>query len=278
MLKLINGDEFLTQLASKRVCTAAGDYGSGKTSVCCALAFFLMQAGLVDTCVSTAPLSFAVPASIAMERPRNIVAVLDELGTAFDARSFGDKNQNNIRRSFLAFPRKLNFYLLVPSWISPDASFRSMVFQRIFTFELIGLPLEIFSFGVEQGQLKEQGKFAIWDRAWLWRSTKMRSTPIYGNEYIPETFEHIVELFRRAVENSKGDKESNEVLPSAIGLFRRWHNIQSPDSPNRIFRSKDKGEKVSSAWAGDSRQGASGQVLDTTSGGYVVGSGGRFAG
>jgi len=273
MLRFINSDDFLRHFVAQRVCTFAGQYGSGKTSLAVALSYLLESSGIVEYTVSTSPIVWAInpwdcPSS-------NFCVVLDELGTEFDNRSFADRKQNKMRTALLAFPRKLNMYIIVSSFVSPDVSFRFISVQRIFSFNPL-LPLELYSYGIENGEVKQQGWFGVWDRAWLWRRDRDNPSPKYGSEAVPDSeyFAQVVALIERAIRDARpSDKSPVQFFGSEDQLeaLRQFYKVGYHPTPDNILQPQDKKQRETIS-GGDSASGAEvGQVL----GGVVSQSSGR---
>jgi len=61
MIRFFGAEDFLTRFAGVRQCTLVGGYGTGKSSLAVALAYLLLREGMVDACISTMPISFAMP-------------------------------------------------------------------------------------------------------------------------------------------------------------------------------------------------------------------------
>lgn len=238
MIRFLRADDFLRHFVSQRVVTLAGQYGSGKSSLAVALSYLLLSGGIVRHCVSTMPVAWAVPPELCP--PSNFVALLDEMGTEFDARSFGNQKQNKMRTSLLAFPRKLNIYLIVSSFISPDVSFRFIVVQRV--FDLTGLfPLEIYRYGIENGEVKSAGWFGLWDRAWLWRRDAYNPSPKYGSEYVTDAddFSQTVELFSRSIRAARKVGQAPVSFfgrPSTVAAMSIWYRVGYDSAADIVSR------------------------------------------
>lgn len=245
MIRFINADDFLRHFVAQRVVSLAGQYGSGKTSLAVALSYLLQSGGIIEATVSTSPIVWSIPP---WDCPSsNFCVVLDELGTEFDNRSFADRKQNKMRTALLAFPRKLNMYIIVSSFVSPDVSFRFITVQRMFDLNPM-VPFEIYSYGIENGDIKSQGWFGIYDRAWLWRVDRDNPSPKYGSEAVPDSeyFAQIVALIERAIREARpSDKSPVEFFGSESErealrqFYRMGYNpnadtiLQSPQAPSR---------------------------------------------
>lgn len=237
MIGFINADDFLRSFFAQRVVTLAGQYGSGKTSLAVALSYLLQSSGAVEYTVSTSPIVWAVNPWDCP--PANFCVVLDELGTEFDNRSFADRKQNKMRTALLAFPRKLNMYIIVSSFVSPDVSFRFISVQRMFDLHPF-LPLEVYSYGIDNGDIREKSWFAIWDRDWLWRTDVNNPSPKYGSEAVPDSeyFAQIVALIDRAIRSARpSDKSPVEFYGSEaqIAALREFYRVGHHTPPDIVL-------------------------------------------
>ena len=232
MIKFLHADEFMAVVLEHRVLYFAGEKGSGKSSVMAAMSYLLLRLGKAKHCVATMPLAWAMPADMCPSA--NYIACLDELGTKLDARSFAEKGQNEMRVSALAFPRKLNVFILLASVIVPDASFRALTVQRTMRFWPF-LPLEIFYYGFDYGKQQKAGWFAVWDRGWLWRVDKNNPSPKYGSEYVLSSVEPVFSLFRRSIADAQGIEEPNFVGDEEDRQeFARWLGVEYGPSADHV--------------------------------------------
>lgn len=263
MLRFVNADTFLRHFVAQRVVTLAGQYGSGKTSIAVALSYLLQSGGIVEATVSTSPIVWAIPP---WDCPSsNFVVILDELGTEFDNRSFADRKQNKMRTSLLAFPRKLNMYIIVSSFVSPDVSFRFISVQRLFDLNPL-LPFEIYSFGIENGDIKSAGWFGIWDRAWLWRTDRDNPSPKYGSEAVPDTeyFAQIVALIERAIRDARpSDKSPVQFFGSESEqqALRQFYRVGYNTPPDIVLQSKEASSRKAVSGADSSPQTTDAPIL-----------------
>lgn len=215
----IGGDDFIRHAREHRVIYFGGRVGSGKSALACLMSYLFEQAGIVDRTVATMPVAWAVPADLC--EPRNFCAILDELGVEMDARSFQDKKQNIFRKEMLAYMRKLNMIAIIASRVSPDVSFRGLTVQRVFSFVPL-LPLEVYTYGFEDRDLKTNGYFGLWNRAWLW-SGRGHPSAMYGHKYIPDGKEAIDRLIKRAIAEGKSDQEEpNAISQENLAYASRW--------------------------------------------------------
>lgn len=234
---LINSTGFLMNVEEHRILHLAGEVGSGKTTLAIILAHEFIRHGVVDCLISNMAVSFAVPVSLAPFY--RFCCILDEAGIFFDARTFADKKQIEARRWLTGLMRKIDSVLLLSSRNSPDISFRAMAVQRTANFGIFGLPLEIFSYGFEDGKKQDAGWFGVWGRSWVWKS-KRRNWSLYGSKFVPgyKETESVVNHYRRAVEieMEKRGITDDEVIASNKG-YRRWFRNTLRSAADPIYTS-----------------------------------------
>jgi len=216
MLKFWGADDFMRNVAQHRVLWLSGRFGSGKSSLAVAISYMLERRGFVRSTVSNMPISWAVPSSRASLR--DWVAIFDEVGFFFDARNFADKKQNEFRKGVVGFLRKVNGVVLLASRVAPDASFRVFGVQRLFDLSLFGLPLEIYSYTLEDVKLQQEGVFYVWDRASLWRRRL-----VYLDWYVPSGVGTVRSFIERAIElaMAQAEDEPNEVTDETWRFYEQ---------------------------------------------------------
>jgi len=261
MLRMLNATPFLMSVGSNRVLWLAGEYGSGKTSLAVALAYLLVYHRRADVVVSSTPCAFAVPLSLAPLS--GFVAILDEAGVEWDNRSFGDRKQNMARKRVLAYLRKLNAYVILSSKVAPDVSFRALTVQQLWSFSWLGLPLEVFSYGYEDGVVGVTGWFGLHNRDWLWTTGSSAPSPKYGHDHVPLGFDSFVAHFQLAIASAVDDVEDpNECKPEDGEVLRRWFGMGHKATANSL-------QKSASWWLPDDLQGkdnSGGQRSDVLAG------------
>lgn len=243
MLKFLQADDFLRHMFEHRMCFLGGNYGTGKSSLAVALAHLILSQGLAENCIATMPVCFAIPAEYCPLS--NFIALLDEFGVEYDARSFGAKEQNKVRRSIVAYLRKLNAYAIVSSKVSPDISFRPLIVQRAFSL-YPALPLDIYTYGLEEGEMVAMGHFMVWDRAWLWRVDRDNPSAKYGNEFVPSESQtdEITKFFARAISAAKEIADlpdANAFWGSALALvsFKKFYKVECISPPDNLLQPKN---------------------------------------
>lgn len=160
--RLLGAGVFLNAVMGFRVVHMMGRYGGGKTALGHMIAHELIMSGAMRYLVSNVPsvwreqLAHVRPVdedSIALDA----VVLLDEGGMFLKTRSDVD--------AYLAFLRKLNLVVLVPSVEEPPRSLRTLRVQRVLDMTGLGLPVWVYRWGIYAGEVKDTGRFY-----WLWPS------------------------------------------------------------------------------------------------------------
>lgn len=169
---LAGADDFFARFAQSRCVYLSGRVGTGKTLFSVWLSAELHRRGFVDATVSTFPLAWGVPAAGApMLR---VCYILDELGAFFDSRSAMDKRSNEFRKTVLAFPRKIESYIVVSSRVVVDKSFRGLTAQRYYP-----LPggWSIWAYSEDEGVAQNDGIMLVPNLSGYW--------PYYHHKHVP---------------------------------------------------------------------------------------------
>jgi hypothetical protein len=155
-MSLVNAATFIGYCSTFRVVHIGGRYGGGKTSLAWRLAYELVDKGLARYVISNVKSVWSDdPAKITLRQGVYVdaVVILDEGGiflkTGYDA----DK--------FLAFLRKLNITLLIPSVLPPATKARFLSVQRVWNAGVLGLPLWWYRVDLIYGTTREKDYFGI---------------------------------------------------------------------------------------------------------------------
>jgi hypothetical protein len=147
----IYGEFFLTLVNHFRVVTIVGRYGGGKTLLSVAVSKYLLDNGFVSKVVTNFPCSFASPPSVPLV---DSAIVLDEAWTTL----FPGASHKQIM-TYLAFLRKLNNILLLPSVVPLSKRVNVLEVVRYLNCEIFGLPLWIYRWRLRA--TGERGYFAL---------------------------------------------------------------------------------------------------------------------
>lgn len=141
-----------------RVLSLLGRVGSGKTLLAFYLAYRLVRLGYFRHIVSNIPCVWNTPldrVDLRMDArghaSLDTVVVLDEGGLFLKTSRDTDK--------YLAFLRKFNVCILVPSVEPPASKLTKLSFQRVFNAGIIGIPAWQYMYSLRYGQIKQQEHF-----------------------------------------------------------------------------------------------------------------------
>lgn len=155
---LIGADNFLGMVSSYRMCWFEGRYGGGKTSLAVRVAYELLKRGKVRYCISNIPIVFRDdPAKVELRdgKRADCVVVLDEAGIYLDT--------GRDARAFLAFLRKMNIILLMPSVLDVARVLQTFSVQRTVTWNSIGIPLWMYNAKLRSGRQRDSYNFGWWN-------------------------------------------------------------------------------------------------------------------
>lgn len=163
-MPLFNVTATMHYLTMYRVCHIDGRYGGGKTASAFRFGYEMVKKGFARYLISNvASVWNDNPDDIVMREGRYVdaVVILDEGGLFLKTGRDADK--------FLAYLRKLNITLLMPSVDPPAQKLRKLSIQRTMNLHVLGLPLWVYTTELNYGSQSEKVN-------WIWRRPK----EIYG--------------------------------------------------------------------------------------------------
>jgi hypothetical protein len=138
--RLINFGLTYGYIRTQRMVAIAGRYGGYKTSLAVMIAYRLLADGVVSYYYSNIPCVWNddIEALPDIDDPRQVsaVVVFDEAGQFFESR----RDVKNV----IAFLRKMNLILLMPSVEPPSARVTKFTIEPIAIFTSLGLPLVLY--------------------------------------------------------------------------------------------------------------------------------------
>lgn len=161
-MSLINGTPIVFLLRGYRVAHLAGRFGSGKTALAYRLAYELLEHHGFRYILSNCE-------DVWSDRPEDIVlrpdakgdptymdavVILDEAGIVFEGTQHA--------RQFVAFMRKFNVCLLLPSVEAPPSRVRFLQIMRKYNFNALGLPLWWYEARLNTGLDRVRYQFGWW--------------------------------------------------------------------------------------------------------------------
>lgn len=150
-------------LTTYRTLWLRGRPGGGKTSLSVYLARMLCQQNYALNIAANIPLSGLGPLTHVLDDPlelrtiENTVMILDEAYFELDMGS-----SSKAVKTWLGTIRHRNQYLLLPSVLELNRQTRVFTCQRFFNGMLIGLPLWIYRWDIQNGPSKDRGFWSFW--------------------------------------------------------------------------------------------------------------------
>jgi hypothetical protein len=154
---LLNGDMVLSYLQMYRICWIGGRFGGGKTALAFRLAYELVASGRFRYLISNVDSVWRD--DLAAVKPRyegnrmfaDCVVVLDEGGLFLKTGTDAEK--------YLAFLRKFNICIIIPSVQPPASRVKFMSVQMIFNGYSLGLPFWMYKLVLSYMASKEVDYF-----------------------------------------------------------------------------------------------------------------------
>ena len=151
---MIGWSVFLLNFLNFRTLWLSGRTGGGKTALAVRIAYELLDREYVRHVVSNIPMAFATdPWSIQPDEADRLhtLVILDEGGMFLKTTS--DTEQ------YLAFLRKSNIYIIVPSVKEPHRDLRILSCERLFNAQKIGFKGWVYQYLLRTALVKETEKF-----------------------------------------------------------------------------------------------------------------------
>jgi hypothetical protein len=176
---LVGADEFLRYVELTRYLWISGRFGGGKTALA-----FEIAGSLIDTERFTHLYSNC--ASVWADDPSRLqlreglyadsAIVLDEAGLFV--------RDNKTAQRWLAFLRKFNIVLILPSFAPPAPSFQNLRVRRLLDGGAFGLPFWLYGWKYEDRDIKEGGRFFWWQPADIFGTYDTQSIPSDADELL----------------------------------------------------------------------------------------------
>lgn len=167
-------ETFFRHVRNFRVCWFRGRYGGGKTALSVATALKLLDAGVVESCVSNIPVAFGE--QVLPDVPYKVAILMDEGGLFWKTGAAFER--------VAAFLRKQELIVLIPSITPPSMQFRTLYVRRIFNAAaLTGIPVWVYEWTVSEAGEVTTGRFT-WAFPKIFRYYDTNYPPL-GDEEIP---------------------------------------------------------------------------------------------
>lgn len=174
-------------LKTFRIAVLGGRYGSGKTLLATKMAFDLASQGAIKRIAANYPLALENETTVTLPEKKTVLEI-ENAAIIYDEawKYLGlDKSPSQIK-NYLAYVRKNNTYLILPTVQDLSRLVRGVYIERIFNAGILGLPFWLYF--CEIGQ-KRKSQFYYW----LGRPSQYFGT--YDTTYKPdETTFFIYEL------------------------------------------------------------------------------------
>lgn len=233
-MPLIGRETIVGMLQTFRVLWIGGRYGGGKTALAYRLAYELLDSGFSRHLLSNCRNVWRdEPADVVLRDGRYLdtVVILDEGGLFLRTSRDAD--------DFLAFLRKLNVVLIVPSIKPPAPSVRMVSVQRVANLQSVGLPAWVYNVSVEYGRQRDRERFVWWRPSEIYGIYDTTDVPVDDcgiGDYLESVVSNLVESqghgkSRRGkrgirtvesvggVDGSGGVDMASEVLSDAVSEF-----------------------------------------------------------
>jgi len=151
---LLAAGDFIRTVNNNRILWLRGRTGGGKTSLAFRLSYELMLDYEYRYMLSNVKNVWTdKPDWVVMRNGKHMdtILILDEAGEFVQSQSQADQ--------WVGYMRKLNNILMLPSTRPPHSSVRFLSVQRLFSFGVIGIPLWIYKWTLDNGDQSETGKF-----------------------------------------------------------------------------------------------------------------------
>lgn len=177
-MALLFADNILNYARNYRVCYIGGRYGGGKTALAFRLAYELCLRFEFRYILSNVSSIWCTPPDRVVLRDGFVdaVIVLDEGGMFLDDAASA--------RQWLAFLRKINVVLLVPSVLPPSLVMRRLSVQRLANFDAFGVPLWYYGVRLDAGIIKVRDAFFWLFPSEIYGIYDTRGMPTDANELL----------------------------------------------------------------------------------------------
>ena len=154
---LIKAATLLQYINLYRVLYIGGRYGGGKTALAFRLAYDLITRGDYRYLISNVKSVWndkVTDIQLRSDTYVDAIVILDEGGIFLET--------GKDVKKYLAYLRKMNIALIIPSVQEIPRSIRRLSVQRLMTFNVYGVPLWLYRFKLDVGDVKEKDWFVWW--------------------------------------------------------------------------------------------------------------------
>jgi hypothetical protein len=203
-------------LRTFRSCWISGRLGGGKTLLAFRMAYDLLDSGFVKHLVSNIPSVWSEnPWDIELDSNNmlNTVVVLDEGGLYL--RTGKDVDE------YMTFARKMNVVIIVPSVRKPAPALRDFVIERVFNFQMLGLPWWLYKYYLTTAGAKDEAKFLYTNPSEMYGIFDSKAMPVDDmgiSEWLNGHKERLVnEYYKQHGRGHKPGKSRSARIVSGMG-------------------------------------------------------------
>lgn len=211
-MPLLGADGVMGMIRNFRVVWIGGRYGGGKSALAHEIAANLLESGVVKYLVSNVRSVWRDdPSKVQMVDGVlvNAVVILDEGGMFLQSGRDVD--------AYLAFMRKMNIILIIPSVHPPPMRVRFLTITRFMTLTAVGLPAWLYSLTLQYAGVKEQMRFLWWKPSLIYGIYDTTGAPVddggldeYLKEWSQNLQKHTNSISRRARKVSELSQGANQ--------------------------------------------------------------------
>lgn len=159
-MPLLNSSAVLGLIKTYRVVWIGGRYGGGKTALAYRLAHDLLEQGFVTHLAANCR-------NVWGDELDDIKPEVSELGSYLNTCVLLDEGGLFLRtgkdsEDYMAFMRKFNVVLLIPSVQPPTSRVRFLSIQRMYNLKALGIPLWLYKCTLRYENIKESYWFGWW--------------------------------------------------------------------------------------------------------------------
>lgn len=190
----LRGGIFLHTLRNYRIAWIGGRYGGGKSAVSVRLGIEFLERGWVEHIIGNFP-CVAFDSWRDMGELRDAFIILDEAGAWMKEKDFEDT---------VAFLRKRNLYLVLPSVMPPPIKARALNIQRTINFEIIGIPVWRYQMSLSYMNVFEQAALYWWKPREIFG--------LYDTADVATNSRGIVRYVRQAFYASRNERDDDDDI------------------------------------------------------------------
>lgn len=211
-MPLWNAESFLGNLRTFRVCWLGGRYGGGKTALAFRLAYELVKSGFSRYVLTNVQSPWAdKPSDVQVRAGQYIdsVIIADEGGLFLKTKRDTEE--------FIAFNRKFNTVVLVPSVIKPSNVITGLTVRRTVNLQPAGIPLWVFEMRLVSDKVYKE-HFYWWKPQEIFGLYATEDIPVDDDEIGLFLTEHLEKVKKSSGKSKKRAAIASRRSPSMDGF------------------------------------------------------------